>query len=588
MTEFETEFASLNKEEQIAKLHKMLGPHLLRRLKADVMKALPPKSEIIVRVDLTPLQKQFYRAILTRNFEVLNRGNARTSQVSLLNIVAELKKCANHPYLFEGVEPPTKTPQEAMELLIDASGKMQLIDKLLTKLHQQGHRVLIFSQMTRVLDILEDYMLNRQYKYTRIDGSVTGEDRQTRIDRFNHPDSELFVFLLSTRAGGLGINLATADTVIIYDSDWNPHNDMQALSRAHRIGQSSKVMVYRLVTRNSIEERIIQIAKSKMMLDHIVVKKMNTKGEAPFKAGELDDILRFGTAELFSEDAKEKEEDSSTGIHYDDAAVDKLLDRSQESTDEPEQNNKVQNEYLNSFKVANYPQPQAPENQEATPDSDFWNKLLKERYTKEKHAGLTQDLGPRRSRRSVSYCEEDLIVDDDEDWETALVGESAAAIATSDAAAEEEMLKDEAHPGQRKKRTRDTTKVEPLIDGSGRAMKVLGFTFNQRTAFHKLLMLFGVGDGTWVHIAPHAATTILKSKTSQQVAEYGSLVLRHLLEPVSTGENFSDGIPKEGLAFPREVFARVAVLHLIRQKVVEYLIPQSPPKVTKHPVFQQY
>lgn len=142
---------------------------------------------------------------------------------------------------------------------MEASGKLQLIDKMLPKLRKENHRVLIFSQMTRVLDILEDYLYLRGYEYQRIDGNVTGEDRQTKIDLFNASQSPYFVFLLSTRAGGLGINLQSADTVFIYDSDWNPHNDIQALSRAHRIGQSNKVMIYRLVSRGTIEERIIQI-----------------------------------------------------------------------------------------------------------------------------------------------------------------------------------------------------------------------------------------------------------------------------------------------------------------------------------------
>ena len=125
---------------------------------------------------------------------------------------------------------------------------MILLDKLLHKLKKRGSRVLIFSQMTRMLDILEDYMLLRKYKYCRIDGSTSSIDREQSIDAFNAPDSEIFTFLLSTRAGGLGINLATADTVVLYDSDWNPQVDLQAQDRAHRIGQKKPVNVYRLVT----------------------------------------------------------------------------------------------------------------------------------------------------------------------------------------------------------------------------------------------------------------------------------------------------------------------------------------------------
>ncbi|KAH8418106.1 hypothetical protein KR009_001867 [Drosophila setifemur] len=132
--------------------------------------------------------------------------------------------------------------------LTKTAGKLVLLSKMLKQLKTQNHRVLIFSQMTKMLDILEDFLEGEQYKYERIDGGITGTLRQEAIDRFNAPGTQQFVFLLSTRAGGLGINLATADTVIIYDSDWNPHNDIQAFSRAHRIGQANKVMIYRFVT----------------------------------------------------------------------------------------------------------------------------------------------------------------------------------------------------------------------------------------------------------------------------------------------------------------------------------------------------
>ena len=139
---------------------------------------------------------------------------------------------------------------------------MQLLELLLPKLKAAGHRVLVFSQMTRMLDVLEDYLLARGHGFERLDGNVGSAERQLRIDRFNRDmgsaAKEKFVFLLSTRAGGLGINLATADTVVLYDSDWNPHNDIQALSRAHRLGQANKVLILRLVTRWSVEARAVQ------------------------------------------------------------------------------------------------------------------------------------------------------------------------------------------------------------------------------------------------------------------------------------------------------------------------------------------
>ena len=238
---------------------------MLRRLKADVLKSMPTKSEFIVRVELSPLQKKYYKYILTRNYEALNPKSGGAT-CSLLNIMMDLKKCCNHPYLFPaGAEeaPLAGGGNYEVQALIKAAGKLVLLSKMLKLLKTQGHRVLIFSQMTRMLDILEDYLEGEGYKYERIDGAITGALRQEAIDRFNAPGAPQFVFLLSTRAGGLGINLATADTVIIYDSDWNPHNDIQAFSRAHRIGQTNKVMIYRFVTRNSVEERVTQVPRGK-------------------------------------------------------------------------------------------------------------------------------------------------------------------------------------------------------------------------------------------------------------------------------------------------------------------------------------
>jgi SNF2 family DNA or RNA helicase len=194
-----------------------------------------------------------------------------------MNVMMELRKCCNHPFLIKGVEQSNAAgpkSQDVIQRAITASGKLILIDKMLPRLRREGHKVLIFSQMVRVLDILEDFLRYRQYNYERIDGGVRGNDRQAAIDRFSKPGlppwrflsgvctarslsrgllsgSDRFVFLLCTKAGGQGINLTAADTVIIYDSDWNPQNDIQAMARAHRIGQTMDVKIYRLLTRNT-------------------------------------------------------------------------------------------------------------------------------------------------------------------------------------------------------------------------------------------------------------------------------------------------------------------------------------------------
>jgi superfamily II DNA or RNA helicase len=262
----------LEKDEGIVqKLHAVLKPFLLRRLKVDVEKKLPPKIETKLYVGLASMQRQLYTKILMKDIDLLNVSSNKADRVRLLNIIMQLRKCCNHPYLFDGVEPGP--PYTTEKHIVDNCGKMVLLDKLLNRLKQQGSRVLIFSTMTKVLDILEDYCLWREFEYCRLDGSTPHESRQESINLYNAPGSTKFIFMLSTRAGGLGINLATADTVIIYDSDWNPQVDLQAMDRAHRIGQTKTVRVFRLITDNTVEDRIIYRAETKLRLDHVVIQQ---------------------------------------------------------------------------------------------------------------------------------------------------------------------------------------------------------------------------------------------------------------------------------------------------------------------------
>lgn len=318
--EFEANYDT-KEQAGVQRLHQALGPHLLRRVIKDVEKSLPPKNERILRVPMTPLQKQYYKWILTRNFKELNKSS-KGSQVTLLNIIMDLKKCCNHPFLFESARENYNTiPMEGggsdVDRLVVTSGKMVLVDKLLRRLKETGHRVLIFSQMVRVLDILSEYMTLRGFRHQRLDGSTPAHQRHQAMERFNAPSSEDFAFLLSTRAGGLGINLATADTVLLFDSDWNPQNDLQAMSRAHRIGQKEIVNIYRLVASGSVEEDILERAKRKMVLDHVVIQRMDTSGRTVLDPGggpggaaaarlfgkdELAAILKFGAGELFKDD----------------------------------------------------------------------------------------------------------------------------------------------------------------------------------------------------------------------------------------------------------------------------------------------
>lgn len=262
--------------QQVAELNAAIQPYMLRRTKAKVETELPSKTEKIIRLELSDVQLEYYKNILTKNYAALNQG-ANGQKQSLLNIMMELKKASNHPFMFPNAESRilngSDRREDVMRAMITSSGKMMLLDQLLAKLKKDGHRVLIFSQMVKMLDILGDYMEFRGYSYQRLDGTIAAAPRRLAIEHFNAPDSSDFAFILSTRAGGLGINLMTADTVILFDSDWNPQADLQAMARAHRIGQTKPVSVYRLVSKETVEEEVLERAKNKLVLDYVTIQK---------------------------------------------------------------------------------------------------------------------------------------------------------------------------------------------------------------------------------------------------------------------------------------------------------------------------
>lgn len=284
----------------VQQLHRVLRPFLLRRVKSDVEKSLLPKKEVNVYIGMSEMQVKWYQKILEKDIDAVNgAGGKRESKTRLLNIVMQLRKCCNHPYLFEGAEPGP--PYTTDEHLVHNAGKMMVLDKLLKRMQSQDSRVLIFSQMSRLLDILEDYCVFRGYKYCRIDGSTAHEDRIAAIDEYNKPGSEKFIFLLTTRAGGLGINLTTADIVVLYDSDWNPQADLQAMDRAHRIGQTKQVVVYRFVTDNAIEEKVLERAAQKLRLDQLVIQQGRAQAAAKAAANkdELLSMIQHGAEKVF-------------------------------------------------------------------------------------------------------------------------------------------------------------------------------------------------------------------------------------------------------------------------------------------------
>jgi SWI/SNF-related matrix-associated actin-dependent regulator of chromatin subfamily A member 5 len=311
------------KENVIKKLHTVLKPFMIRRVKVDVEKDLPPKKEIKLYIGLSAMQKEWYRRVLTKDIAALNALGG-PDKTRLLNVLMQLRKVCNHPYLFEGAEfgPPYIDGPHIWE----SCGKMILLDKLLTRLLATGSRVLIFSQMTRMLDILEDYIRYKRYEYCRIDGNTSGEMREEMMDTFQEEGSTKFVFLLSTRAGGLGINLTTADTVIIYDSDFNPQMDLQAMDRAHRIGQKKEVRVFRFITEGTVEEKIIERADRKLFLDAAVIQqgRLTEQLSNNMNKNELMRMVKFGADAILT----------NQGGDFTDDDIETLLARGEQRTED--------------------------------------------------------------------------------------------------------------------------------------------------------------------------------------------------------------------------------------------------------------
>uniref|UniRef100_A0A8C7DK34 Helicase, lymphoid specific n=1 Tax=Oncorhynchus kisutch TaxID=8019 RepID=A0A8C7DK34_ONCKI len=368
-------------------LHQILTPFLLRRLKSDVTLEVPPKKEIVVYAPLTAKQESFYTAVVNKTIAKMlgqekgeapvvlttdGRPKRRTrrpvdyketdgdtpydlekylervqkeaelspapvvdvqmpldSQINLKlqNILMLLKRCCNHPYLIEYPLDPATQEFKIDEQLVQTSGKFLILDRMLPELKRRGHKVLIFSQMTSILDILMDYCYLRGYQYSRLDGTMAYADREENMTKFSS-DPEVFLFLLSTRAGGLGINLTAADTVIIFDSDWNPQADLQAQDRCHRIGQTKPVVVYRLVTANTIDQKILERASAKRKLEKMVIHKNKFKGgKAELKQTKsCVDVSEL--MDLLSARDYEKEVKSTTGKVISDEDLEFLLDRS--------------------------------------------------------------------------------------------------------------------------------------------------------------------------------------------------------------------------------------------------------------------
>ncbi|CEO59976.1 hypothetical protein PMG11_04623 [Penicillium brasilianum] len=408
--ELEEQYGDLTAE-SIRSLHDMIRPFFLRRTKAEVLPFLPPMVQIIIPVSMSVVQKKLYKSILGKNPQLIQAickketGQLKkTERHNLNNILVQLRKCLCHPFIYnKAIEEQTNDPNLAFQRLVEASGKLKLLNIMLPKLQERGHRVLIFSQFLENLDIVEDFLTGLELRYCRLDGRLTARQKQQQIDSFNDPDSPFFAFLLSTRSGGVGINLATADTVIIMDPDFNPKQDMQALSRAHRIGQKNTVLVFHLTTRASVEEKIMQKGKKKLALDHVLIERMEAGEE---EEEDLETILRHGARSLFNDD-------NSPDIHYDVESINKLLDRSQaEQAEEVAANTPGSSTDQPQFSFARVWQndrgtlEEVIETEDSLVDATVWEEILRERErdAQEEEFRKAEGLGRgKRKRAAVNY-----------------------------------------------------------------------------------------------------------------------------------------------------------------------------------------
>lgn len=302
------------KMESLQKLQEALNPFLLRRMKEEVESSIPPLMETIIDVELTSVQKIVYKTLYEKNKGTLQKGLGFSGITLMNNLEMQLRKCCNHPFTISDIgENLTKdcfSNDAYVDKLVSSSGKMIFVDKALAKFKNENKKVLIFSQFTEILRILEEYLNHNQLKYYKIDGSTKARDRQIYIDKFNSNPGVFEVFLLSTKAGGLGINLTSANIVIIFDSDWNPQNDIQAIARAHRIGQTQEVKVFRLISKKTYESEMFERASKKLGLDQAILLAGNYAAKASegiksedftkLKPEEIETLLKKGMIGLLN------------------------------------------------------------------------------------------------------------------------------------------------------------------------------------------------------------------------------------------------------------------------------------------------
>ncbi|KAG0627932.1 hypothetical protein M758_2G239400 [Ceratodon purpureus] len=411
-------------DSRLAMLREIVKSFMLRRTKAALVHSkalvLPPLSEVTIFSPMANLQKHVYVSVLKKESPKLVGDNSGPT-TSLQNIVMQLRKACSHPYLFDGVEPE---PFQEGEHIVEASGKLKMLDMMLKKLHAGGHRVLIFAQMTRTLDILQDYLEYRRYSYERLDGSVRAEERFDAVRSFSADHSKrggapssgsAFVFLLTTRAGGVGLNLVAADTVIFYEQDWNPQADKQALQRAHRMGQMSPVLAINLITPHTIEEVIMRRAKRKLELTYNVIGRDDVDLEAhgPASAGSADlrSMIMFGVNTLH------KSGDTNDVEIVNDSALEAIVDAALAQRGKTGSDLSSSTEFGNVGLVTLDSQGDQAENFYKYEGKDFTkpaDKALLESWAVDANASKGNEVDTRRSRRGRTSA-----LGSDEDQENA-------------------------------------------------------------------------------------------------------------------------------------------------------------------------
>jgi hypothetical protein len=331
----------LSKEEIMKQLHRILRPFCLRRTKNDIDELdIPPMKELILKCGRTLMQKQLQLNLIKHKKPIVGVPGEANNRTMLH------RQTFCHPYLL--VEELDEWDKTNPGHLIKNCGKMILLDRLLKLLKPAGHRCIIFSQFTMMLNILEDYCDDNGFQYMRLDGSTSLDERDELVAECNKKNlngefcTEKFLFLISTKAGGLGLTLIGCDTVIIYDSDWNPQNDLQAMARTHRVGQTKPVKIYRLITRHSVEELIMERQYIKLKWDFHVIHKMKDTNSryiadkldfAKLSKKEQNELMKYGaeTIHIDIEDANDNadtlEELNRRGEENQDELKDQMVQR---------------------------------------------------------------------------------------------------------------------------------------------------------------------------------------------------------------------------------------------------------------------